>query len=117
MEAMDHAIRTEWHVDFGQHGRMEADIEESRVWLALPEVLGAEIWIKGVAGSEDFRLQLMRRSDGFNIEVDRGDDPRKGWPKESPVLSVTMNPLVARGTIDLKAPVTGAIIWRSDFPS
>jgi hypothetical protein len=92
---MDRFVRAEWHVDFGERGRLEAELEKSRLWLALPPPLDAEVWIKGVGEKQDFRILLTRTKDGLEITLDRG--PGGSWPDGIPKLGVTLDNSAGRG--------------------
>ncbi len=115
MEPIDRFVRAEWHVDFGERGRLEAELDHSRVWLALPEHLGGEFWIKSVAGAQDFRVVLSRTADGFEISVDRGPGPGRSWPEGVPTIGVTVDKSARTGVVSVRRDEPGQRIWHAGF--
>ena len=115
MEPMDRVVRAEWHVDFGGDGRLEAEYEKSRLWLALPAPLEAEVWIKGVAGSHDFRVRLTRTTDGFNIALDRGPGSGRAWPEGVPRLGVTLESSAGTGVVHVQGAQSERGFWQARF--
>jgi hypothetical protein len=115
MEPMDRFVRAEWHVDFGERGRLEAELEHSRVWVALPERLGAEVWIKSVAGAYDFRVTLSRTADGFEIAVDRGPGLGRSWPEGVPRMGINVDNSARKGAAYVRRGESDQQIWRANF--
>ncbi len=114
MESMNRFGPAEWHVDFGERGRLEADLEHARIWAALPEHLGAELWVKSVAGAHDFRVTLTRSRDGFEIVIDRGPKPGREWPNGVPTVAINIDKPAGSGVISLRCDPDQRI-WQTNF--
>jgi hypothetical protein len=114
MEPMDRFLRAEWHVDFGERGRLEAEVDPSRVWLALPQHLEAEVWIKSVAGAHDFRVTLSRTGDGFELTVDRGPGLGRSWPENFPKMGIQIDGSARTGAAYVRRG-DGVAMWQERF--
>ena len=115
MEPMDRVVRAEWHLDFGGDGRLEAEYEKSHLWLALPVPLEAEVWMKGVGGSHDFRVRLTRTPYGFDIALDRGPGLGRAWPEGVPRLGVTLENSAGTGVVHVLGGQPERGVWQGSF--
>ena len=82
------------NVDFGNDDALELDYRRPDApWLSINAgIAAADVWFKGSEGLPDVRFRIERIRGGIKVEVDRGEQSEKWWPKEAPPrLKVTFD--------------------------
>src|ERR1041385_7356331 len=97
MEESSRFVHGSWQVDLGDGKLVEAELDHATLWIALGRLLDGEVWIKSVAGEQDFRVKLKRNPGGFEVILDRRASAAPWWPEaEAPRLGVRIDQVAKR---------------------
>jgi hypothetical protein len=116
MEQTNRLVNAGLQINLGEGKRIEVELEGARFWVALGPPLDAEVWIKDVAGHQNFRVRVERTPDGLVVSLGRGPGTLHSWPEENPRIGVTIEPGGRRGIAYVWRGEQAVEIWRGDFP-